>query len=189
MASRDPDDRYAELKRLLTELQPAISDRAKLSPSDTSEKIMTAQERLLMVIRCIRLEFEELAGFYPDDPKIQGLNDVLREIPNGSAPPAAVDRLAARLSGITADLPHTAPSHVARRRSKDDELEATKTLVRKIHAESASQAEICARLGTHPRPPQAAWRLLPWPKAYAHPKYHRAVKSWISKTVRESELP
>jgi len=106
-------DCYAELKRLSVDLKAAIKNRAKLDPNDTSKKIIAVQETMLEVILQIRKESEYLAGFDPDDRKIEGLRDVLSEIPKGSAPAAGIDRLAARLEGILAGATQTTPDNQA----------------------------------------------------------------------------
>jgi hypothetical protein len=85
------------------------------------------------------------------------------------------------------DIVRSAPN---RRRGKlsamAQQLEATKVLIRKMHEEDISQKETCRRLHDHPRPPRAKWNQLRWDQAFGHPKYHRAVKTWLSKVVGES---
>jgi hypothetical protein len=111
MTPRYTKDRYAELKKLNVGLKAAIKNRGKLRPNDTSRKIIAVQETMLEVILQMRKESWHLVGLDPDDRKIQGLRDILSEIPKGSAPLAAVDRLAALLEGTLADLAQSAPNN------------------------------------------------------------------------------
>lgn len=67
-------------------------------------------------------------------------------------------------------------------RKKDDQLEVTRKLVRQMRRERLTHKEICDRLGNHPRPVRAAWKDLPWPKAYR--QHTSAVKKWISNVSR-----
>lgn len=63
-------------------------------------------------------------------------------------------------------------------RRKDEQLEATRQLVKQMKAEGSTHQEICKRLGDHPRPIHAVWRNLPWPVAYL--QHTSSVKKWLS---------
>ena len=65
-------------------------------------------------------------------------------------------------------------------RTNDDPMAQQKALIRQMKKEGASQADMVERLDGLPRPPRAAWRALPWDKAFYDPKYSPAVKRWIS---------
>lgn len=77
-------------------------------------------------------------------------------------------------SGLTE--PATTPRPRVRRR--DDQVEATRQLVKQMRKEGLTHQQICGRLGDHPRPIHAAWRHLPWPTAYL--QNTSSVKKWLS---------
>lgn len=60
-------------------------------------------------------------------------------------------------------------------------FELVKREIRELKKLDYQQEEICKRLGIKPRPPHAGWRDMTWPEAFRHPKFRRAVKSWLSR--------
>ncbi len=75
---------------------------------------------------------------------------------------------------------------MAEGRSRNGAIETMKALVRKMHAETPrpSALDMCRRLGNAPRPLNAAWRDLEWPKAFTS-KHRGAVRKWLSKAAHE----
>jgi hypothetical protein len=70
------------------------------------------------------------------------------------------------------------PTKRPRERKLDPAVQRLKRQVRELRAAGLSHQEICERLGSGDRPPRAAWKDLPWPKAYReHPA---AVTKWLS---------
>jgi hypothetical protein len=77
------------------------------------------------------------------------------------------------------------PDATKRRHRRGREgIEKARILARQMLAEGASHLEVCQRLGSMPRPPNAAWRHLPWDKAYFEPQCKAAVSKWISANCR-----
>jgi hypothetical protein len=82
-------------------------------------------------------------------------------------------------------ISHQAKTGAAvRRRPGNPEFEQVRADARQLRAEGASQREICQRLKDRVRPPQAAWRHLPWDRAYMSEEYRSAVCKWLSKNCR-----
>jgi hypothetical protein len=74
-----------------------------------------------------------------------------------------------------------------RHRKMREEIEKVRilaSLARTMLAENASHREVCLRLRDMPRPPNAAWRHLPWDKAYLDPRHRSAVCKWLSGNCR-----
>jgi len=81
----------------------------------------------------------------------------------------------------------TAPSGKKRsRRGKvaSDGFAGVAALVKQMHKERYTQAQMCERLDRMPRPPRAGWKHLSWVAAFKNPEYRPAVKSFLSKLVR-----
>jgi hypothetical protein len=83
------------------------------------------------------------------------------------APPAAADKQSRRGKGVR--------SNVA--------IERVKQEIRRLHEVRCTQQQICERLGTAPRPMNAAWKGFTWLEAFRNPQYKAAVKSWISRVT------
>jgi len=67
-----------------------------------------------------------------------------------------------------------------RLRAGGAEIEKVKHDIRELKAAGVSQHEICTRLKSRTRPPNAAWRNLTWLAAFRDPVHKPAVKCWIS---------
>ena len=79
--------------------------------------------------------------------------------------------------------PQVSPS-VLRRHHKDREIEEVRVLARQWLTEGATHQQICQRLKDKPRPCHAAWRHLPWDKAFNEDRYRNSVRKWLSKNCR-----
>jgi hypothetical protein len=60
-------------------------------------------------------------------------------------------------------------------------LKTLKQEIMEMRKEGLSQSQICDRLGDRPRPPRSSWQKLSWTEAFRHPRFHQAVKTWLSK--------
>jgi hypothetical protein len=69
-----------------------------------------------------------------------------------------------------------------RLRQGNQPIEEVKRLIREMLETRSTHWEICKRLNNAPRPPNARWRHLPWPKAYH--EHNSSVKKWISSVKR-----
>jgi len=63
-------------------------------------------------------------------------------------------------------------------------IRETERIILQLAAEDATQLEMCKRLGKRKRPPNTAWRDLPWNEAYMHDRYGPNVRTWLSKTLK-----
>jgi hypothetical protein len=95
--------------------------------------------------------------------------------------------LTARYLGIAELILAASSRRSARGTVKTDELEDVKILIRQLHSEGASHAQICDRLAAYSRPSRAKWSALDWPMAFKKDK--QSVSSWISKVIHSSAEP
>jgi len=66
------------------------------------------------------------------------------------------------------------------KQARVSDFEKVRSEIRELKKAGFAQAAICERLGSKPRPPNAAWNRLLWPDAFRHRDYRNSVKSWIS---------
>jgi hypothetical protein len=99
-----------------------------------------------------------------------------------------LDRMLADLTGLmdSVQVGKAGSSQKPRRRAaNEDQLDTVRVLVKQMHEEGVSQTEMCNRLHDQPRPPRATWRELRWDQAIRDRRYRNAVKSFLSKMIRE----
>ena len=186
MAEKSADDPFGKLEQALKELNSAIGDLQAVyrAPRFDPSRAVEPDAKMRRALPEIRTALARVAYDLNARDALNFVGQLL------SCQQRLLlkdfESIAERVQAVLLD-----PSRTTRRRgkkatchlSRETELETTRTLVRQMRAEGSSHAEICERLADHPRPPRAEWRGLPWPKAYANPKYHRSVASWLSKTT------
>jgi hypothetical protein len=142
---------------------------------------------VLMAGICSFLEWHSAArpGFRP-------VSEAIQKLPLYRDPPTHIQNLTSEavddlksVERLLASLRLSKKASLVHRLHPKDKPGATAAAqtAKQLRADGKTFQEICGVLANSARPPRAKWKHLPWPKAFADPDYHGAVKTWLSKAI------
>jgi hypothetical protein len=201
---REPE--VAQLGAELAKRNSKLLDRARGDPAEMTRLIHeTPQQQRIEKIRLERKAAEaEMGRLWVDiETALDGLNsdenrrafdvlDRLSALPADGSPQRRIGLIEKILQGAGKTRGKGRSYSGGRVGGGDEDIEAIKTLIRTLRDEF-SQAErktglhewICKRLHNHPRPPNVKWNALRWDQAIEDEKHKLAVRTWISKALKE----